>query len=226
MAELMQGVVIYGIGSPLMVDYEESLRRAGVPIAFGVRNRPVPDHLDASCRIVTLDELAAAPGGEPSRPPFLVPMFTPAHRQEAVEEAFGAGFREPFSLVDPSVAIPATTTLGDGFFANTGVTLGARSTFGRFVSLNRGVSIGHHAVVEDFVSVAPGAVICGAVRLGKGSYVGAGAIVLPEVRIGANAVVGAGAVVTRDVAERAVVIGNPAKPVPDRLGGFGGKLVT
>jgi acetyltransferase-like isoleucine patch superfamily enzyme len=49
--------------------------------------------------------------------------------------------------------------------------------------------------------------------------------VLPEVRIGANAVVGAGAVVTRDVADRAVVTGNPARPVRDRLGGFGGKVV-
>jgi sugar O-acyltransferase (sialic acid O-acetyltransferase NeuD family) len=218
----MQEIVIYGIGSALTADYEEILRRSGVPIAYGVRNRPVPDHLDASQRIVNQEDLSK----ERSRPPFLVPMFTPGNRQEAVEEAITMGFREPFCLIDPFVVIPAMTTFGDGFFVNTGSILGARSAFGRFVSLNRGASVGHHAVVEDFVSVGPGAVICGQVSIGKGSYVGAGSVVLPEVKIGANAVIGAGAVVTGDVEDRAVMIGNPAKAIPHRLGGFGGKLVT
>lgn len=43
------------------------------------------------------------------------------------------------------------------------------------------------------------------------AFVGAGAIILPGVTIGRGAVVGAGAVVTRDVADYAVVVGNPAR---------------
>jgi acetyltransferase-like isoleucine patch superfamily enzyme len=42
---------------------------------------------------------------------------------------------------------------------------------------------------------------------------GTGAIVLPGVTIGAGATVGAGAVVTRDVADGATVVGNPARPL-------------
>jgi UDP-2-acetamido-3-amino-2,3-dideoxy-glucuronate N-acetyltransferase len=48
-----------------------------------------------------------------------------------------------------------------------------------------------------------------------GASVGGGAVILPGVRIGRMAIVGSGAVVTRDVPERGIVAGNPA-----RLRGF------
>ena len=41
--------------------------------------------------------------------------------------------------------------------------------------------------------------------------IGANATLLPDVDVGEEAIVGAGAVVTRDVAARAVVVGNPAR---------------
>ena len=44
-----------------------------------------------------------------------------------------------------------------------------------------------------------------------GAAVGGGAIVLPGVRVGRMALVGSGAVVTRNVPERAIVAGNPAR---------------
>ena len=47
----------------------------------------------------------------------------------------------------------------------------------------------------------------------EGASIGANATLLPGVTIGANAMVGAGAVVTRDVPDRAVVTGNPAKVI-------------
>jgi len=48
-----------------------------------------------------------------------------------------------------------------------------------------------------------------------GASIGGGAVILPGIRIGRMAMVGSGAVVTRDVPERGVVYGNPA-----RLHGF------
>lgn len=47
----------------------------------------------------------------------------------------------------------------------------------------------------------------------EGASIGAGAIVLPGVTIGSWALIGAGAVVTRDVADHALVVGNPARAV-------------
>ena len=45
----------------------------------------------------------------------------------------------------------------------------------------------------------------------KGASIGANATILPGITIGRFAMVGAGSVVTKNVPDRAIVIGNPAK---------------
>jgi acetyltransferase-like isoleucine patch superfamily enzyme len=57
--------------------------------------------------------------------------------------------------------------------------------------------------------------IRGRVVINDDAWIGTGAIILPNVTIGRGAIVGAGAVVTRDVADEAVVVGVPAKPMND-----------
>ena len=52
------------------------------------------------------------------------------------------------------------------------------------------------------------------VSIGRNVWIGGGALILPGIAIGDDAVIGAGAVVTRDVAPRARVVGNPARPLP------------
>ena len=51
------------------------------------------------------------------------------------------------------------------------------------------------------------------VKIGDRTYIGAGAIVLPGVSIGSDCVIGAGAIVNRDVPDRSVAVGNPARVV-------------
>ena len=46
-----------------------------------------------------------------------------------------------------------------------------------------------------------------------GASIGGGAVILPGLTIGRHAMVGAGAVVTRDVPERSIVAGNPARVI-------------
>jgi len=45
----------------------------------------------------------------------------------------------------------------------------------------------------------------------RGASIGSNVTILPGITIGRNSVVGAGAVVTKDVPEKAIVVGNPAK---------------
>ncbi|ALE72734.1 maltose acetyltransferase [Pseudonocardia sp. EC080610-09] len=51
------------------------------------------------------------------------------------------------------------------------------------------------------------------ISIGSNAWLGAGVIVCPGVTIGADAVIGAGSVVTRDVLDRFLVAGNPARPI-------------
>ena len=210
----MQGVVIFATGSSILVDVEESLRRAGIAIRAGVQNRPGESFLSNPALALAPDAVTE----EIKKLHFLVPLFTPGNRQEAVREAGQLGFTQPFSLIDPSVAAPQVIRFGLGFYVNTGCSLGGASDFDDWVFINRGASIGHHARFGQFVSIGPGAVIAGHVCIGQGSLVGAGAVVLPKITIGENSVVAAGAVVNRDVPDFCVVAGNPARKVKEHDG--------
>jgi len=50
-------------------------------------------------------------------------------------------------------------------------------------------------------------------KIGRRAKIGANSTLLPGVVIGRDALVGAGSVVVKDVPERLVVVGNPAKPI-------------
>ena len=53
----------------------------------------------------------------------------------------------------------------------------------------------------------------GRIKIGAGCFLGDSVIVLPNVEIGDGSIIGAGAVVTKDVPERSVAVGAPARVV-------------
>jgi sugar O-acyltransferase (sialic acid O-acetyltransferase NeuD family) len=214
-------VIIFGVGSPLLPDVEESLHRAGIAIEAGVRNRAEPGYLSDETRCLAVEEFP----GELVDFPFLVPIFTPAYRQIAAREARSLGLRRPFTLIDPSVPTPRRLAPGDGSYVNVGCTLGAGITSGPFALINRGANIGHHVRLGEFVSIGPGVVIAGQVTIGSGSMIGTGATILPGVSIGDNAVIGAGSVVTKDVPAGCLAIGAPARVTRESIGGYKGLSV-
>ena len=195
-------VILFGTGSPLLVDVEESLQRAGLSVAAGIRNHPGTSYLSPGTPSCRPEEITAAMFDVP----FLVPIFTPAYRQQAAQEAARLGLTGPYH--------------------NTGCSLGAASSFGAFVLVNRGASIGHHVKLGAFVSIGPGVVVAGQVTIGTGCVIGAGATILPGLTIGDNAVVGAGSVVTRDVPADCLVTGNAAQIVRQDIGGYKGLRVA
>ncbi|MBI4782476.1 MAG: gamma carbonic anhydrase family protein [Oscillatoriophycideae cyanobacterium NC_groundwater_1537_Pr4_S-0.65um_50_18] len=69
---------------------------------------------------------------------------------------------------------------------------------------------GQPTILESHVTIGHRAVIHSA-QIGQGCLIGIGAIVLNGVKVGAGSIIGAGAVVTKDVPERSLVVGIPAK---------------
>lgn len=191
-------IVLFGVGSPLIVEYEETCRRLGIAIVAGVRNRAGGVFLSADCRLIDAAEIDAAVLSLPC----LCPLFTPGNRQLACGEAHRLGFSFATALIDPHAVVARSSEIGEGSFVNAGAVIGASGRIGRHVVVNRLAGIGHHAQIGDFVSIGPGATLCGQVDIGDCALIGAGAIILPKVRLGAGAVVPAGTVVKSDMSER------------------------
>jgi sugar O-acyltransferase (sialic acid O-acetyltransferase NeuD family) len=134
-------------------------------------------------------------------------------RRPDIVAATGLGDQFFATLIHPGASVSRRSRVGAGTVVNVGASVGGEVEIGRHATLGPNCTIGHNSVIEDFAVVSPGAVVSGFVRLGSGCYVGAGAAVKQKVEVGAGALVGLGAVVTRDVPERATVIGNPARPL-------------
>jgi sugar O-acyltransferase (sialic acid O-acetyltransferase NeuD family) len=135
---------------------------------------------------------------------------TRRHRFTDQADAAGISFATP---VHPLARVSPTTTLGPGTIVGVAVVIAAHTRLGRHVSVNRGALMGHHTEIGDFVTVGPGSNIAGNCRIGAGTYVGMGAVIIDHVTVGAGSVIGAGAVVTRDLPERVLAVGVPAKIV-------------
>jgi sugar O-acyltransferase (sialic acid O-acetyltransferase NeuD family) len=209
-------VVLFGIGSSIVVEYVETCRRLGWLVRAAVRNRDGDVYFKDPSRISdsrAVDSTIVAY-------PCFCPLFTPANRAVASREAENLGFRFAMALIDPHAIVAATTRVGGGSFVNAGCVVGAEGSIGRQVLVNRSVSIGHHVEIGAFASIGPGAIVGGMAMIGPGTIIGAGAIVLPKVKVGEFAVVGAGALVTHDVPARAKVVGHPAQIIEKDLADF------
>ncbi len=104
-------------------------------------------------------------------------------------------------------------------------------------SLNRGAWIGNDTIIGDNVMMGPDITILSGshkfqrndipmnkqggtnrkpVIIGNDVWIGTKSIILPGVSVGSHLIIGAGSVVTKDVPERCIYAGNPAKLIRTR----------
>lgn len=118
---------------------------------------------------------------------------------------------ELVSAIHPTAVISSDVIIGKGTVVAAGAIINPSTVVGRLVIINTAATVDHDCSVEDGVSIGPGAHLAGYVRVGRGAMIGIGATIIDHKCIGSNSIVGAGAVVVKDVAERVVVAGVPAK---------------
>lgn len=142
----------------------------------------------------------------------LVAFGDNAARLKCAAAVKGLGFTLA-TVISPSADVAAGTEVGLGTVIASGVVISPGVRLGANVIINTSASVDHHCVIADGAHICPGVRLAGGVSVGRGAWVGIGATVIDGIKIGAGAMIGAGAVVVRDIPEKAMAYGVPARVV-------------
>jgi acetyltransferase-like isoleucine patch superfamily enzyme len=131
-------------------------------------------------------------------------------------------------IVGDQACVRERCTIGDDVVVGRGSLVENDTQVGARTKIQADAYVTAYSLLEEDVFIAPCVVTANdnfmgrtekrhALRRGptirRGARIGAAAVLLPGIDVGEEAFVGAGAVVLRDVAARAVVVGNPARQI-------------
>lgn len=127
--------------------------------------------------------------------------------------ALGIGDDRYATVVDPSVHIPRSCSVGAGSILLGGVVLTADVRVGRHVVCMPHVTLTHDDDLADYVTLTSGVSLGGGVTVGEAAYIGMNASVRERLTVGAGSVLGMGAVLVADQPPRTVYAGVPARQI-------------
>jgi len=123
---------------------------------------------------------------------------------------------EYVNAIHPSVIMSEFVELGKGVIIGAGSILTVNIKIGNHVIINLNCTIGHDSVIEDYCSMMPTVKINGDNKIHEGVYIGTGATFIHQISVGAWSTIGAGSLVLKDIPEKVVAVGVPAKPIKQK----------
>lgn len=132
----------------------------------------------------------------------------------AARQRFHALLSERFevpALVHPSALVSPGAHLGEAALIMPNVVVSADADIGTGAIANVGCYVAHDCRVGAYSHLAAATQLGGGSSVGVGAFCGTGTILLPDIRVGDWSVCGAGSVVTKDVPDRCLVLGVPAR---------------
>ena len=108
-----------------------------------------------------------------------------------------------------SVELPAKTKVGKGLtiFHGQALVVNDKAVIGKNVILRNGVVIGNIILKDGSDSKSP--------IIGNNVEIGSNACIIGDIKIGNNTKIGAGTIVIKDVPDNCIVVGNPARIIPN-----------
>ena len=132
-------------------------------------------------------------------------------RVKFLSRARELGYKTP-NYIHPTVCISPDVTIGEGVYILLGAKVMPHTVIKDYVMISMGVLLAHHCVLEEGVFLSTGCNFGASIHAHKYAYCGIGSTIMTGIHeLGEDCLIGAGAVVIKDVPERAVMAGVPAK---------------
>lgn len=132
-------------------------------------------------------------------------------RVKLLKYARDLGFETP-NFIHESVVIASSVKIGVGVYILPGSIIMPHTVIENDVMISMGAKIAHHSHLKSGTFISTGVNLGANIVLEINCFIGIGATIMTGVKkIDKNSIVGAGSVVIRDIPEKAIVAGNPAK---------------
>jgi sugar O-acyltransferase (sialic acid O-acetyltransferase NeuD family) len=144
---------------------------------------------------------------------FIISVGDPNLRCSIAERLTGRGAKF-WTLIHPLAYVSPSARLSEGCIVSPYASVGSNSMLEPHVLLVMYAAVAHDTNIGAYSSFSPYSVANGGVNVGPQSFFGSHAVVVPMRRVGEGSKLAAGAVVYRDVPDRSLAFGNPARIYP------------
>lgn len=128
-----------------------------------------------------------------------------------LSKAASLGYKTP-NYIHPSVIVSPNVEIGQGVYILLGTTIMPHTIIKDYVMISMGVHLAHHTVLDTGVFLSTGCNFGASIHASKYAYCGISSTIMTGIhRLGESCLIGAGAVVIKDVPDKAIVAGVPAK---------------
>lgn len=140
----------------------------------------------------------------------LITLTNGAQREEIVN--FLPNDTTYYTFIDENAVVyDADNSIGKGSVICAGTIITTNVQIKQFVQLNLGCTVGHDSILESFTTFAPGVNISGRCKIGSYTYFGTNSSLREKIEVGEHIVIGAQSTVVKDILEKGIYAGIPAK---------------
>ncbi|MBR1543686.1 MAG: NeuD/PglB/VioB family sugar acetyltransferase [Muribaculaceae bacterium] len=141
------------------------------------------------------------------------PLGNNAARVKFLEYAKSLGYETP-SFIHPSSTIHHSVKIGQGVYILIGANIMPYTVLEDYVMISMNALVAHHTTLKKGTFLSTGVNFGASIVAHERAYVGIGATIMTGLHnLGTDCLVGAGAVVIKDVPDKAIMAGVPAKVI-------------